>query len=302
MNHLNQLEVFAKVVELNSFSAAARVLGITKSTVSKYIAELEAHLGTRLLHRSTRRIAVTEAGNLLFARCAGLLQCAAEALQAAAAPVGIPKGTLRVTAPGAFGRCFAPSLLAEFLKLYPGIEVELQSSERGVSLLGAHADVAFHIGALPDSLLLARKLGQSRRRLCAAPAYLAAHGVPLQPMDLPAHQCLVYINEAGTSMDTWRVHGARGTELIKLRGRVRATSGDILLELALAGVGIGYPVGFAAAPHLQAGRLVPVLPQWTGEEVPIYLLYPPGIQQEAKVRAFVDFAVERLGRDELWAG
>jgi DNA-binding transcriptional LysR family regulator len=112
----------------------------------------------------------------------------------------------------------------------------------------------------------------------------------------------VYITEAGTSMDTWRVYGARGPELVKLRGRVRATSGDILLELVLAGVGIGYPVGFAAAAHLQDGRLVPVLPQWTGEEVPIYLLYPPGTQQEPKVRAFVEFAVERLGQHELWAG
>lgn len=300
MNRLSRIEVFIQVVQQGSFSAAALALGVTKSTVSKYVALLEDDTGTRLLHRTSRQMVLTEVGQRLYDRCAGLLQQADDALQAAARHKDSPRGTLRVHAPSAFTRAFLTPVLAEYLLAFPQVELELCSDDRAVDLIGERFDIGFHLGRLPSSGLLSRKLGTSRRCVCAAPTYVARHGAPTSPESLKHHDCLVYSPDG--SPVTWTLQGAEGEVVVRLRGRVRATSGEALMELLLAGVGVGFPPAFASAPHLASGRLVPLLVPLVAETMPIYVLFPPDSQQDPKVRAFLDLAVTHLGRAGLWQG
>ena len=300
MNQLSRIEVFIRVVEQGSFSAAAQALGVTKSTVSKYVAVLEAETGTRLLHRTSRQVVVTEVGQNLYDRCAGILQQAEHALREATRHKEAPRGTLRLHAPSAFARAFLTPVLADYLLAFPQVELELCCDDRAVDLIGERFDVGLHLGRLPASGLLSRKLGTSRRCVCAAPAYLMRHGVPSRPEDLPLHHCLVYGTDR--SPVTWTLQGPEGEVVVRLRGRVRATSGEALMELLLAGVGVGFPPAFASAPHLASGRLVPLLMPLVAEHMPIYLLFPPDSQHDPKVRAFLDLAVRQLGRTGLWGG
>lgn len=291
MNQLSRIEVFIRVVQQGSFSAAAQALGVTKSTVSKYVALLEDETGTRLLHRTSRQVVVTEVGQHLYDRCTGLLQQAEGALREATRHKEAPRGTLRVHAPSAFARAFLTPVLADYLLTFPQVELKLCCDDREVDLIGEHFDVGLHLGRLPSSGLLSRKLGESRRCVCAAPA---------SPEDLQRHHCPVYGSDRSPA--TWVLQGPDGEVAVRLHGRVRAPSGEALMELLLAGVGVGFPPSFASVPHLASGRLEPLLMPLVAEQMPSYLLFPPDSQQDPKVRAFLDLAMNHLGRTGLWVG
>jgi len=298
MDALTQMTVFAKVVEHSSFSEAARALGIAKSTASKHVTELERSLGVRLLHRTTRRLVLTESGRALYSKCAGLLAQAEEAMRAATETQQQPRGLLRVHAPASFGRLYLSPLLADFLARQPGVDLELLYVDHLVDIVRERIDVSVQLSQPADNTLTIRRLGTSRRFVCAAPGYLAKHGEPRTPEELETHSCLVLTH--GGAPVPWRLKGPGGQISVKVSGRVRTSNSEALMALMLEGVGLGYPPAFAAMTSIREGRLVPVLPAWSDETLPIFLAYPPGQGQTPRVRAFLDFLIERLGQDAQW--
>lgn len=290
---LEQLATFCRVVEHQSFSGAAASLGVTKSTASRQVAQLEDAMGMRLLQRSTRRLSTTEAGQALYARCAPLLAEVVLSARAVQESRARPRGWLRVAAPNAYGRLHLAPLMAEFLERYPEINLQLSFVDREVDLITERLDAVFLLGRLPAPGLVARLLRQSPRLLCASPRYLAQAGAPSTPEELRAHNCLVCTEDGGGAR--WRLRGPGGVKVIRVAGRVRANNGEALMGMLLHGVGIGYPPSFAAAPYLQSGQLCPVLPAWGEEPIPLHLVCAPGRHAAPHVRCFYDFFSARLG-------
>lgn len=293
MEHLAQIAIFAKVIEENGFSRAAKALGLTKSTVSKRVAELEERLGVRLLERSSRKLAATATGRAFYERCTELLAGVDEAMHAVAELQTAARGTLRVFSPSSFGRAFLSPIIADFLAQNPAVEIELIYADRSIDMIAERFDVAIQLVPQSDSALVVRRIGEIRRHLCAAPAYLDAHGEPLTPEDLQRHDCLLYSETAGP--EVWRLEREGAEVAIKIRGRARANSSEALMDLMLRGRGIGYPPAFATAAAREGGTLRAVLPEWSGRPMPIFVVSRPGRTRDPKVRAFVDLLVERLG-------
>jgi len=298
LDELTHLIVFARVVDENSFSEAARVLGLAKSTVSKHVSTLEDRLGVRLLHRTSRHVSLTDAGSALYARCAELANQAQSGIDAVAKFQEAPRGVLRVHAPATFGRLYLSPLIAEFLDHYPAVELELLYLDRTVNIARERIDVSVQLMQPVDDSLIIRRLGTSRRFVCGTPQYLSIHGEPRVPEDLERHVCLVIMNDDVPV--PWHLKGPLGEVIISPRGRVRANNSEALNELMLAGVGLGYPPSFAVMNQLRAGRLRVVLTDWIEETLPIFLAFLPGRSEDPKVRVFLDFMITRLGRDSQW--
>ncbi|MFO1061521.1 MAG: LysR family transcriptional regulator [Dongiaceae bacterium] len=292
MDALAGMAVFVRIVEAGSFTAAARALGLSKPAVSKQLARLEARLGARLLNRSTRRISLTEAGTLFHQRCLRLLAEAAEAEQAVAELAEAPRGTLRVAAPMSFGQLHLGPAIAAFLARYPDLRIDLALDDRVVDLVGEGYDLAIRIAELPPSRLVGRRLAPNRRFVCAAPAYLAARGTPQHPGELARHDCLHYAYLASGA--DWRFAGPDGPIGVRVGGRFTANNGDVLRQAALDGLGIAQLPSFLVGDDLRQGRLQPVLCGYPAVDTAIYALYPPTRQLPRKVRAFVDFLVDRF--------
>jgi len=292
MAPLTQMMTFAKVVELASFSAAAKALGLTKSTASKHVTDLEQRLGVRLLARTSRKVEPTEAGRQFQERCAELIAGAEDAVASTTALGSAVRGTLRVFAPSAFGRAFLSPILGDFLDRYPDIDLHFLYADRPVDLVGERFDVAIQLMALPDSSQKVRRIGEMQRHLCASASYLDAHGEPRSPEDLREHQCLVQSDTLAPGV--WRLRSAHGEVSVKVRGRVRANSSEALLELMVRGHGIGHPPTFATLEGRKSGMLRVVLPEWSGSTMPIFAVSPPGRSRDPKTSAFVDFLVERF--------
>lgn len=292
MDSLTGLRVFVKVVETGSFTAAAEALELSRAMVSKHVQTLEARLGVRLLQRSTRRVALTEAGSRYHARASVWLEDmdATEAeltLQTAEA-----RGTLRVSAPMSFGRVHVAPLLAEFLQQHPQVRVDLALADRAVDLIEDGYDLAVRIGELADSSLVCRRLATTRLLLCAAPAYLAAHGTPQQVEDLAAHECLSY-RLSDTPAD-WHFTDPDGrSRSVRIDGRMRADNGEALCEAAACGLGIVLQPDFIVGPYLQDGRLLPLLLDWNTREIGIHAVYPERRYLPARARRFIDFLAGR---------
>ena len=298
MDTLAGMAVFARIVEAGSFTAAARALGLSKPAVSKQLARLEGRLGARLLNRTTRRLSLTEAGQLFHQRCVRLLADAAAAEQAVAELAEAPRGTLRVGAPMSFGQLHLAPAIVAFLARYPELRVDLSLDDRVVDLVGEGHDLAIRIAELPPSRLVGRRLAINRRVVCAAPAYLRAHGVPRQPRELAQHQCLNYSYLA--SGDDWRFRGPAGAESVRVAARFTANNGDVLRQAAVDGMGIILSPSFLVGDDLRAGRLVALLDGWQAADTGIWALYPQARQLPRKVRALVDFLVERFGPTPYW--
>ena len=298
MDALSGMAVFARIVESGSFTAAARGLGLSKPAVSKQLARLEARLGARLLNRTTRRLSLTEAGRLFHQRCVRLLADAAAAEQAVAELAEAPRGTLRIGAPMSFGQLHLAPAIAPFLARYPELRIDLSLDDRVVDLVGEGHDLAIRIAELPPSRLVGRRLAINRRVVCAAPAYLRAHGVPRQPRELAQHQCLNYSYLA--SGDDWRFRGPAGAESVRVAARFTANNGDVLRQAAVDGMGIILSPSFLVGDDLRAGRLVALLDGWQAADTGIWALYPQARQLPRKVRALVDFLVERFGPTPYW--
>jgi DNA-binding transcriptional LysR family regulator len=298
MHDLSGMAVFARVVEARSFSAAARALGLSKSAVSKEIARLEDHLGVRLLNRTTRRLALTEAGALFYERSARVVREAAEAERAVQDLGTEPRGLLRINAPMSFGHLHLAPAVADFLGRQPAVRIEMTLEDRVIDVVGEGFDIVIRIADLPPSSLVARRIAINRRIVCAAPAYLAAHGTPELPQDLTRHNCLNYAYLA--SGDVWRFRGTAGPVAVRVSGSFSANNGDVLRHAAVAGLGVILMPTFLIGPELQSGALVPILNDYRESDTGIYALYPPTRHVSPKVRAFIDFLVERFGPEPYW--
>jgi len=286
---LIDLPVFVRVAETRSFSQAARDLGLTASAASKAIARLEERLGVRLLHRTTRRVSVTEDGAVFLERCRRALSDLDEAQAALVDARARPTGTLRVSLPSALGRLVIVPRLPELVRKHPGLSVNVDLSDRTVDVVGETFDAAVRIGTVEDERLIARRLAQAQILVCASPAYLERRGKPGSPAELASRN--VYLISHGRSgAQEWVFQ--RGAEIarVNVSGNLRLSAGEALVDAALAGDGIIGIFDFIASPALRSGRLVRLLADWkTPEGPPISVVYPQHRHLSPRVRGFVDF-------------
>jgi DNA-binding transcriptional LysR family regulator len=300
LDRFTGLEVFTRVAAAGSFSAAGRAMGLSQTMVTKHVAALEARLGVKLFHRSTRRLSITEAGRSYLEASERILAELDAADAAVAADRVEPRGLLRLNAPVTFGARQIAPLLAEFAQSHPLVTVELGLNDRLVDLAEEGWDLAIRIGSLSDSSLIARRLAPFRTVVCAAPVYLKARGRPRTVQDLAEHNCLGYTLSRLTGADRW-VFGARGEVTIEVSGNLRANNGDALRAAAIAGQGLIYQPSFVVADELRAGTLVALtLDQPTIEFGGIYAVYLPDRNPAAKVRAFIDFIATRFAPEPPW--
>ncbi len=289
MDTLTSMRVFTAVAGAGSFTGAADRLDMSRAMVSKYVINLEEHLGTRLLNRTTRRLSLTESGSAYYERCLQIISDVQEAEQAASQLTTKPRGTLKITMPVAFR--LGP-VITDYLHLYPEVKLDISLSDRYVDLIEEGFDLAIRIGTLPESRLIARKLGVARSIVCASPAYLKQRGSPTQPADLTNHSCLGYTYT--NSGNEWHLKNKDIEEVIHIAGTIKANNGDMLRLAALNGAGLIFLPLFIVEEDLQAGRLVQVLSDYTSAEFGIYAVYPSRKHLSAKVRTFVDFFVGQL--------
>lgn len=300
LDRLTGMDVFTQVARLGSLSGAARAVGISPTMATKHVTALEERLGVKLVHRTTRRVTLTEAGVRYLDRVERVLADLAEAEAEAAAERVEVAGPLRVALPVSFGvRQIAP-LLPELARLHPRLNVDLSIDDRKIDLVGEGSDVAVRIGHNPDETTIARKLAPCRTLVAAAPGYLARHGTPRKVADLSAHNCMSYTLSHTIGAGRW-LFGREGQVAVPVTGNLKASNGDVLVTVALAGQGLIYEPTFLVGEHIRAGRLVAVPLDHPPAEMPgVYAIYPETRRALAKVRAFVDFLVERFGADPPW--
>jgi DNA-binding transcriptional LysR family regulator len=304
MPHLPDLEawaVFAKVAETGSFARAASDLGLSKATVSKAIARLEGRLGERLLHRTSRRLSLTETGRVLSVRVAQIL-ADAEALEAEAlAQSATPRGRVRMAAPMSFGLEYVAPALPDFFRAYPEISIDLHLSDQAVDLVGGGFDLALRIAALSDSSMVARRLCQVRRLLVGAPGYFARSGRPVHPRELAAHACLGY--SYLPSGDSWQFISPAGEEhAVTVTGQLRANNANALMPSLRAGIGIAIQPEFVVWRDLEEGRLEAVMTDWSALPIALNIVTPPGGPRPTKVTVLIEFLVRRFSRHAApWA-
>ena len=284
---LNALAVFASVVQEKGFTAAARRLAMSKSAVSKLVAQLEDQTGVRLLQRTTRRLSLTDAGAALYEHCTRIVSEADQAILAINQLQAQPRGLLRVSAPLAFGARHLGVALAQFGGRYPDVQLNIELSDRFVDLIDEGFDVAVRIARLPDSTMFARKLCAMPTIALAAPAYLAVHDVPEHPRALTHHNCLLYSYAAAG--DAWPFRDNGQDIAVHVRGSLRTNNGDVMLAAAKAGLGIAVLPAFIADADLSCGALVEVLGAYRAQASAVYAVYPHNRHLSTKVRAFVDF-------------
>ncbi len=292
MNRLESMSVLVSAVEAGSLSEAARRLGTPLATVSRKVSELEAHLGTRLLVRSSRRLEVTEAGRSYVEACRRVLEDIEEAERAATGEYSAPKGALAVTAPIEFGRLHVLPIVIEFLKAYPEINVRLALSDRLVNLLEDRVDLAVRIGVLPDSSMIATRVGAIGRIVCGSPAYFAVRGKPKEPGDLAAHDCISF--EGLTSAKTWTFTKGKSDRIVAIRSRLTVNTAQAAIDAAIAGVGITRVLSYQIETARRAGVLDIVLKAFEPAPWPVNLVYADQGPVPLKLRAFLDFAAPRL--------
>jgi len=298
MDRLTAMEAFVRVVEKGGFTAAAEDLRLSRAMVSKHVQDLEAHLGARLLNRTTRKLSLTEAGRVYYDRSTQLLAELAETEEVVGELQAKPRGRLRVNAPVSFGSLHLAAVIAEYMAAYRDVVVELTLNDRIVDLVEEGYDVAVRVARLADSSLIARRLAPCRHVVCASPGYLKRHGRPEHPADLARHNFLGYSYSAAG--DERRFDGPDGSMSIQLKGTLQANNGDALCAAAVAGGGIAILPTFIAGSDILAGRLMTILTQYRIPEIAIYALYPPGRHLSVKVRSFVDFLVPRFGERPSW--
>ncbi|WP_162950354.1 LysR family transcriptional regulator [Rhizobium jaguaris] len=295
-NRAGEMDVFVEVAELHSFSAAGRKLRLSPSAVSKLVTRLEDRLGTRLLVRTTRALQLTPEGEMYLERARRILADIQETERVVAAGgAAVPRGRLRVSASVAVGVHYVVPLIPDFLARYPEIELDLSLNDSIIDIVGERADVAIRSGLLRDSSLKARKLLESRRVIVAAPAYVAAHGMPATPDDLDRHNCLTF-NFRPTA-EGWPFRDpATGSGFVKpVYGNLQANNGPTVRSLCLAGLGLARVGYFHVQPDIEAGALVPVLEDFNAGDIElIHAVYAGHDHLAARIRAFIDFLASRI--------
>jgi DNA-binding transcriptional LysR family regulator len=297
MDRFQAINAFVKVVETGSFARAAARLDVSVSSVSRQVAELEAHLDARLLNRTTRRLSLTESGRAFHERCVQLLADLEEAEQSANVGTIEPRGTLRLTAAVTFGSRHLAPALAEFVARHPEMRFDVELSDRATDLVEEGFDVAVRIGEIGSQNLVGRRVGATHLVCCAAPSYLARRGTPGKPEDLAGHACLTY--EYSPQRNVWPFRDAQGRERnVRVAGAVHANNGRFLEALAAEGVGIACEPDFIVGPDVRAGRLTQLLRRYAPAPTNIYVVYPSRRHLSAKVRVFADFLAARFANAE----
>jgi DNA-binding transcriptional LysR family regulator len=288
------LAIFAKVVELRSFAGAAAELKLSKATVSKAVSRIEKRLGARLINRTSRRLALTDAGRQLAGRAASLLAEGEAAEDAALAQATAPRGLVRLAAPMSFGLLHIAPLLPQFLSSYPDVSVDLHLSDAMVDLVGEGFDAAIRIAALPDSSLVARRLCEIPRYLVGSPAYLKKHDRPKHPLHLAQHRCIGYSHT--TTPESWRFSKGGKSATVRPSGPLRANNGEAMMPALIAGTGLGVLPEFILREALAVGRLERLLPDWSLSSGAAYWIAPPGGPRPKRVEVLADFLVEKLAQ------
>jgi DNA-binding transcriptional LysR family regulator len=297
MDRFAAMSTFVAIVDAGSLSAAARRLESSAAAVSRQLSALEEELGARLINRTTRRLTLTEGGRSYYERCKRILGDLDEAEAELSEHQVAPAGRLVVSAPVPFGSRFLAPVLADFMRQYPQVDIDLSLTDRFVSLVEEGFDVALRIGPLGDSTLIARRLGSFRRVVCGAPAYLAKLGEPKEPADLARYKCLIFTR----LFDAYDWHFAKdGREIpVRVSGSLRTDSMDVVLQAALDGAGLCLANSWQLREHVAAGRLKVLLRDYELPEVPINIVYPHARLLSAKVRAFIEFMVERCAKEDF---
>ncbi|MGZ8281958.1 MAG: LysR substrate-binding domain-containing protein [Allosphingosinicella sp.] len=285
---------FVRVVETGSFARAAERMGLSKPVLSRRVARLEEQLGARLLTRTARGAQATDIGDAYYARAANVLAELEAAQEVVAEAVTQIAGPIRLTGPLSFGVQHLAPVLADFMKAHPRVELDVEFDDRTVDLAGGGYDLAVRIGNLADSSLIARRIAPVRKVLVASPEYLARHGRPERPSDLAAHRALIYANEQ------WRFRVGDRWESVRVSPVLRSNNGDMLRSAAEAGLGLCALPSFIASSGLEPGRLEALLRDYPLEEGALHAVMPPGRATTARVRALVDFLVERFGPEPAW--
>jgi DNA-binding transcriptional LysR family regulator len=286
------------VVESEGFSAAARALGISPSMATTHVRSLEERLGVRLLNRSTRRVSLTEAGQIYYERCLQILAEVEDADRVAQALQSTPRGTLRLNTSVAIPPFLAP-VIAEFVTLYPDVSINLTMTDRMIDLVEEGFDLAVRNMLIPDSSLIVRRVASYRFVVCGAPSYFAARGVPKQPADLVQHNCLIYSHSVWGN--EWRFAGPDGEQSVPVSGNLQANSDNALRLAAVHGQGLALAPTFLVADEIKSGRLVPVLSRFLQTEHAINAVYPHRHHLSAKVRSFIDLLAKHFRADPAWA-
>lgn len=302
MNNPLDMYIFAKVVELRSFSSAAKQLGFSRSAISKHVSKLEDRLGARLLNRSTRKLSLTEAGHSAFAHCARIVAEVEASELSVQRFVGQARGKLRVSAPAAFGRMYVVPVLPEYLQRHPDVSIEVTLSDQLVNLVEGQFDVAISSSPLVHANLIRRELAPIRWLVCASPDYLRAAGTPLHPRDLREHNCIFYSSSAVRG-DLWTFTRARESHTIEVRGNLRVNNSESVRDAVTCGLGIALLPTYAAPTEIRRGILAPILPDWTpqgtfGSSLTAHFISDR--QLMPKIRTLVDFLVSRFGRRPPW--
>lgn len=295
MDRLHAMEVFAAVAENGSFAKAGKAMRLSPPAVTRAVSALEDRLGTRLFVRTTRSVRLTEAGARFLVDTQRILQEIEEAEEAAAGVHAAPRGMLNVTASALFGRIYIAPLLRDFIDLYPNVVANTVFVDRVVNMIEEGLDVAIRIGELPDSSLTAIRVGSVRREVFGAPSYFVAHGVPHHPDDLAMHR--VVSAENVVPMLDWRFDDAGSGIAVRIKPLMFTNSLDSLIDFALSGWALARSLSYQIAPHVEKGRLQTILQAFEPKPLPIHVVHQEGRRASAKVRAFVDFAVDRLRAD-----
>jgi DNA-binding transcriptional LysR family regulator len=286
------LAIFAKVVETRSFAGAAAELMLSKATVSKAVKRIEARLGARLVNRTSRRLALTDAGRQLAGRAAHILAEGEATEEAALAQTTLPRGLVRLAAPMSFGQLHVAPLLPEFLASFSEVSIDLHLSDAMVDLIGDGFDAAIRIAVLPDSSLLARRLCEMPRYLVGSPTYLNKHGRPRHPLHLAQHRCIGYSYTMTT--EVWRFTKDGKSASVRPSGPLRVNNGDAMMPALIGGTGLGILPEFILHDALAAGRLERLLPDWSLPSGGVYWVTPPGGPRPKRVEVLADFLVEKL--------
>ncbi|GIZ13685.1 LysR family transcriptional regulator [Pseudomonas sp. NCCP-436] len=297
MDRLTAAQVFLEVLERGSQTAAAEALGMSRAMVSRYLAALEEWAGVRLLHRSTRRLSLTVAGEQMLPQCREMVALAERMQAVGQAADSTPRGTLRVTCSQSFAQAWLVHALQAFTGRYPQVRVDLLVGSEAVNLVEARIDLALRITNQLDANLIARRLGVCRSVVCASPEYLQRYGTPVHPQDLVRHNCLAY---AYFGRSQWEFECDGEQHVVAVSGSLAANESMVLLEATLAGGGISLQPLFSVESLLRAGRLVQLLPEYQPVELDIHALYGSRRQMLPAMRALLDFIAERLAGEAHW--